>query len=188
MINLRFDRWSASPSLRITGATPRQKKAIEDRRRDFEEMLAPFDRRFEGQSFKLSGDFTFSHPKEELEMLIERFGGSMDTTVNRTTDFLVLGHFAFRDFEAGEVPTGKCAKALALREKQGTPLIIGLHQLLWMMSKNADLPCPPPDYSQDDLPPGPPELKPGQDPADLTNSLFIIVRDDDISMGGQQPE
>ena len=67
-------------------------------------------------------------------------------------------------------------------------MIIGLHQLLWMMSKNSHLPCPPPDYSQDDMPPGPPEPKPGQDPADLTNALFAIVREDGIFMGGQKPE
>ena len=80
--------------------------------------LAPYDGRFSGLSIVLSGDFGF--PREELQSVIEAFGGTVKSSVSRHTDILVLGpDFYEAHISGAEYVSGKREQA----RKHGTRII-----------------------------------------------------------------
>lgn len=77
---------------------------------------------FEGKSFLLTGKFVFG-PRSKCEQIIQERGGVLSASVNRKTDYLVVGALSSRDW-VNESYGRKIEAAMALRQEGCRILVV----------------------------------------------------------------
>ncbi|MHA3770948.1 BRCT domain-containing protein [Verrucomicrobiota bacterium sgz303538] len=86
---------------------------------------------FQGSEFCVTGKFACG-PRSKVVEMIEENGGYVSDGVRTTTDYLVVGCFASRDWKHANYGT-KIERAMELRDKDGTPRIVSEETLMQVL-------------------------------------------------------